>query len=214
MIEKSSPACFGAASVFARDSSICQNCTHFDACGVESLQTLERIKGVIDVSDLFKRHSAARKVSQKALKVADEKADAQLPPGNVQRSEPKEPVIRKTKVAQVKFEVDDATGLVVAKLPVKSREIAIRMCKAGSLEELREDVKVGVNTFKSGGPAFLRVTVDKLLGGGFTRRSLKEAFISELGWSENAASSHVSISCSLLGAFELVKEVEEQFKLI
>jgi hypothetical protein len=56
----SNPGCFAAASVFAHESEVCRNCKAFTACAEESIKTLEAIKGLVNVTDLMKRHERAR----------------------------------------------------------------------------------------------------------------------------------------------------------
>lgn len=64
-----SPSCYGAVSVFCHDSNICRACRCFDECDDECLVTLEKIKGMVDVSDLFKRHEAGRKAKGLSITV-------------------------------------------------------------------------------------------------------------------------------------------------
>jgi hypothetical protein len=55
-----SPGCFGAASVFRRDSGICRACRSFDPCAAESLKRLKAISHLVNVEDLLKEHDAAK----------------------------------------------------------------------------------------------------------------------------------------------------------
>ena len=211
--QDNAPGCFAAASVFSHDSNICRMCMAFDACAVASLETLEAIQGIVNVKDLLKRHQSAKKLANEAIKAADEKREASMPPGNVEPPLPKKPVERKTQVLQVKFEVSSDEEAIIALLPSKPRDIAIRMCKKGEIEALRNDIAEGRNTFAQSGPAFLRVAVALLLTGGFSKSGLRFALQTELKWSEGTAGSHVSIACALFAAFEIAQEIEGRLVL-
>jgi hypothetical protein len=60
---KNSLGCFGAASVFDHKSAVCSKCQDFNCCADECLRTLDSIKDLVNVSDLLKRHHAARKAA-------------------------------------------------------------------------------------------------------------------------------------------------------
>lgn len=200
------PACFAAASVFSHDSDVCRGCAQFDLCADASLRTLEAIKGIINVNDLIRRHEKARRATVKAVEPQLEAAVPQKPlPTQVER---------KAQVVKVQFEVDESEGDVIATLPVKPQEIAIRLCKEGKLHEIRRGVAENRNALAETGPAFLRVAVDRLLAGGFTRSELREALKSELGWGDSTASSHVSMTLPLFKAFKIAQEIEGRIVLV
>lgn len=198
------PACFAAASVFSHDSNVCRGCPHFAECADASLRTLEAIKGVINVEDLIRRHEKAKRATTKAVEPSIEPATKPLPAK----------VERKTQVVKVQFEVDQKDGDVIATLSVKPQEIAIRLCKEGKLRDIRKGLDQNRNALAETGPQFLRVAVDRLLAGGFTRSELREAFKAELGWGETTASSHVSMTLPLFKAFKIAQEVEGRIVLI
>lgn len=63
------PSCYGAVSIFCHDSNICPSCQYFNECDDECLITLEKIKGVVDVSDLFERHETGRKAKGQSVRL-------------------------------------------------------------------------------------------------------------------------------------------------
>jgi hypothetical protein len=194
------PACFAAASVFSHDSEICQQCCAFEQCASASLETLEAIKGIVNVQDLLKRHAVARKVAQGAMKQADEKLKAEMSPGNIKQPLMK-PVERKTRVVQVRFEISADEEHVIAMLPVKPQKVALSLCKTGMLERIKKGVAEGHNALVETGPEWLRVALSSLLAGGFSKSELRESLQSELGWTEGTAASHVSMASVLILAF-------------
>lgn len=206
------PACYAAASVFSHDSEICQKCVVFHQCANASLETLEAIKGIVNVQDLLKRHAAARKVSQVAMKKADADALAEMPPGNIEQPLVKS-AERKTRVVQVKFELSADEERVIAILPVKPRKVALSLCKTGMLERIKNGIAEGRNALTETGPEWLRVALTLLLAGGFSKSELRESLQRELNWTEGTASSHVSMACALLYAFGIMTATEGRFVL-
>jgi hypothetical protein len=202
------PACFAAASMFAHDSAVCKLCPAFDACSVASLETLQAIRHIINVEDLLKRHQKARIVAQEAIKKADNKIAAGLPPGNVTQPMPTKPVERMTQVMNVNFELSKDDADVIAKLSNgKNVAIALQICKAGVIHDLREALPEGRNPFAVKGSAYFRVTVDALLNGGFTRGSLRERLTKELAIANSTAGPQVAMMCGLLKDFGFAQEI-------
>lgn len=206
------PGCFSAASVFAQDSEVCRRCGVFDACSDASMKTLKAIRDIVNIEDLMKRHVRAKLEAQTALKEADQKAAAELPPGNLEQPL-SQPVQRKTQVVQIKFEASADEQSIIALLPVKPQVIALSLCKTGMLTRIRSELAAGRNALALSGPGFIRVALTLLLAGGFVKSELNAALQSELKWAEGTASSHVSIVCALLKAFSVAEEIEGRFIL-
>ena len=215
-IPKDAPACFGAASVFSYDSDICKSCCAFGECSGASLATLEAIKGIINVTDLLKHHHANMKKALVKQEAADKKAAAEAPPGNHERPVPVRPVERKTAVVPVKFELSPDDDAVVMKISnAKAKEVAYRMIKAGDIEGIRQALREKRNYYAERGPSHLRVGLGLLLQGGFTKRTLREAFEKELGWTDaGTISSHVGQACALFTAFKIAQEKASTFALV
>lgn len=207
------PACFAAASIFSRDSNVCKACLAFVDCGSASLETLQSIKHLINVEDLLKRHAAAHKAAQAAIEAADATREETLPPGNGETPIVVKPVERKTTVVKIRFEPTSDEEQIVARLPVKPRELALRMVRANDVAGIREALKEGRNYYAERGPAFMRVVMTMLLTGGFTKRSLRLQLESEFAWTEGTAASHVGIACAILAGFKLAEETKGHFAL-
>lgn len=203
--EARAPGCFGAASVYSMDSTVCQECAAFQSCGEASTQTLENIRSVIDVSDIMARHIKAR---QKAQARTENNRQAGIL--NVPQPAPLPArVERKTPLSRVVFEISADHQFCIARIASsKTREYAIVLCKQNRIEPARVELGQGLNPFAESGPAFLRVACDMLLSGGFTRGTLKARLMADLAWKDNTAASHVAITCGLLLAFNIVQETK------
>jgi hypothetical protein len=191
----SAPACFAAATVFARDSSVCRGCPEFETCANASRQTLEKIRGAVDIEALLRRHDALRRKTRATA------ASRAAPLVEKKEIEPQKVALR--------FSVDKKTDDVILVLPVQPKQIAIRLCSREHLRAVVQALAEGRNAFTDADAAFLRVAVDLLLAGGFTRARLRGEFVTRLGWRESTAASHVQIAVSILKAFRLVQETSE-----
>lgn len=199
------PACFAAASVFSHDSNVCRACQAFDACAQASLDTLEKIKGLVNVEDLLKRHAKARKASIEAARPAPEEKPQEKPPMAAERT---------TQVAKVSFDIDRDQNAALATITnAKGQEQFMRLCRAGLIETMRKDLAAGRNTFARSGPKHIKVCIDLLLHGGCTKGDFKGALMEREGWSEGTASSHVSMTWPGFVAFGLAQEIEGRLVL-
>lgn len=207
------PGCFAAASVFSHDSEVCRQCCVYDACAIASLKTLQAIRGIINVSDLLKRHERAKKAARQVIQAADEKAAASAPPGNNQPPLPGA-AERKTEIVKVKFVISEDEERVIATLPVKVRPIALSFCKSGMLNRIKKELRDGRNALVETGPGWLRVAIDRLLAGGVVRSELREAMRRELGWEDSAAGPHTSMAIAFFLAFGVAQEIEGRLVLV
>lgn len=201
------PACFGSISCFARDSEHCRQCAAYAACEVQSGETLEAIKSIVNVDDLIRKHQMARlKEKSKAEKARYDmnkaKAVSYAPP------QPKMPEVaqRATKVEKVVLEVSAEDQAMVEKLPVKAQPIALSWLKTGVIHQIREGLKENKNAMAGKKPQWLDKLVDGLIQGGFTKGELKNRFMTELEWTEGTAASHVSLGLALLLCFRVIKQ--------
>jgi hypothetical protein len=168
------------------------------------LETLRKIRHIVNVTDLLKQHEKAKLATRAALREADAKAAAELPPSNDQPPLPVA-VSRKTEVVDVRFEMTPEDEAVVAVLPVKAQSYALKLLASGELSQIRQGLAAGINALKNK-PGYLQVTVDCLISGGFTRAELREAMRERLGWADTSAGPHVSLAIALFKAFGLVQE--------
>jgi hypothetical protein len=200
------PGCFGAASVYSSDSSVCQACVGYQACGAAALVTLEAIRATVDVRDLLKKHAAARAKANPA---------PAAPPAPVEKSplpvkQPcviDKPIERKTPQEKVEFSLTADMTATIARIAAQNKKAAIqatRLCEQGHMRMLRAMLPRGGNPFVESGPAYLRVVCDALIGGGFTRAQLRVDMAEKLGWTEDTAASHISQAIAILGAFRIV----------
>lgn len=212
MVKARAPGCFGAASVYAQDSTVCKGCVAFVLCGEASTQTLENIRSVIDVSDILARHAKARQKAQ-----ASSENNRQAGVSNVAAAQPAPvgpAVERKTPLSRVVFELSEDQTCIIARIASsKCREQAIVLCKQNRIEPARAEMHQGINPFAESGPRYLRVACALLMGGGFTRAALKTALMTELAWKDTTAASHVAITCALFTAFDIAIETKGAFTL-
>jgi hypothetical protein len=197
---KNAPGCFAAASVFAHDSEICKACHAYVDCSKESLKTLEAIKGLVNVSDLLKRHDAARRATRKP-------SEPKVEDGGDKASAPiSEPVERNTPVERVTYQVSQEYEAVLSGMKIKPAEEARKLCNQGLIDKIKEELLAGRNALSNSRPRFVSVALDGLLAGGFDKRELKELFLSKTSMGDSAAASHVSIVLPILFGFGIAQE--------
>lgn len=88
------------------------------------------------------------------------------------------------------------TRIAPGDMAVKAKEQLARMAARGI--DLRRAVAMRANPFESAPPAFMRVALDRLFAGSFTRDELRAHLTHELGWGDGTALSHVGIVVALL----------------
>lgn len=216
-LEQMAPGCFGAASVFSMDSTVCKACVAYSKCSDASIATLESIRQTIDVRDLMARHTAARQRNADKLTPPAAAAPVQGSPIPVaQPPKVTKPVVRKTTMARVSFDISPADQNVIAMIgekSVKTRDQAIQLSKQNKINQCRSELPKGVNPFAESGPAFLRVACDMLINGGFTKASLKARLREDMTWTDGTAGSHVAITCALMYAFGIITPEGDRFIL-
>lgn len=81
----------------------------------------------------------------------------------------------------------------VDSLPKKAKPIAVKLIK--SIEEIKslmnEEKPVVLK------PLFMQVALNRLRGG-FTKRELKEIYMTRFGWSDGTAAAHVSMAIAII----------------
>jgi hypothetical protein len=88
------------------------------------------------------------------------------------------------------------TKAVTLQWPVKVREHLDRIAARGL--DLPRAVRMRANPFADAPPAFLRVSFDLLLRGGFSREELRAHLMRTQSWSDGTALSHVGIAVGVL----------------
>lgn len=210
----SKPGCFGAASVFSHDSTVCKQCPSFTECAAESLTRLQSMSERIDVSDLIKKHTRAQAIARPnraERHQSDETRDTRI----VQRAEPIAPIQRKTRLETVTFEIDDATGDAIALIGNKKASAqALLLCKSMTVDMALKDLNVAVNPFPAT-PKWLHIVGNMLCPSPdpVTKATIKAAFMQQLGWKDQTAASHVSIAIALVTGLGIAEERDSQFVL-
>lgn len=211
------PGCFASASVFAHDSEVCRACGVFTECSAKSLETLEQIKGLVDVSDLLKRHEAARKASGKFSAPVDKVQPqpivisgacpprSDIPPPILQKP-PVTPVERKTRVEKVEFEITPEDEAILSTLPKKPGEHARILCKRNMIEKIKAELQAGCNALRDSTPVFVSIAIDQIINGGCTRKELASVYLGKTNMSESAASPHATQAFQILIAFGIAQE--------
>lgn len=210
-----SPACFAAASIFNLDSNVCEKCMAFTECGVASAETLEKIKHLINVDDLMRRHEAARKAGLIRLAASDAKIAAETPPGNGLIPLPLVPIVRKTAVVKIKFDPTGEEVDVIAKMSKTVQKMATVMVKSNQIEDVKTALKAGVNFYAEQGYEWMRVAIDMLMNeGGFTRSTLRQRLEKDLSWSNATAAAYVGYVVTITVAFKITCEKKGHISLI
>jgi len=215
------PGCFASASVFAHDSEVCRACCEFAECSAESLKTLEQIKGLVNVSDLLKRHEAARKASGKFSAPAPQEQPSvviagaaptrkEAPPQPILPKPPTEPVVRKTRVEKVEFEIAPEDEAIISTLPKKPGEHARILCKRNMFEKIKADLQSSRNALRDSSPVFIAIAIDQLINGGCTRKELAAVYMSKTGMKETAAAPHATQAFQILTAFGVAQEIKDR----
>lgn len=215
------PGCFASPSVFAMDSKVCGCCIATNECRTASSETLERIRGVINVSDLLKRHEKARLVATNTSETPYKPEEPEtLPTTDNQTLAPvivtPAPIIpkvvkRKTPTEIVVFYVTGDQETTIQALPKKTGELARQQIKQNLISKIKPALKMGLNSYAETGPKFLRLACDMLLEGGFTRAGLNKRMVKDFGWGTNTSGPHVAQIVGMFVAFDIVQEIGGQF---
>ncbi|MFW6855434.1 hypothetical protein ACODYM_29505 [Burkholderia gladioli] len=184
------------------DSDYCKACVGYSACGPAAHKTLGELGHIIDVSDLIKLHEKARLKLAKPerVEVAYAGVAGELPalPLQIQRS---------TTIGRVEFDIDIRTMDAIAKITNgKAQAQALALARSNMIAAINVELPQGKNPFESAPPKYLKVVMDRLLAGGFTKAELKRAFIEQLEHSDSTAASHVSIAIAVLEALQVIRQ--------
>lgn len=206
------PACFAAPSVFAHDSQICQSCPAFDSCSAASLNTLQALRESIDISHLLKRHQNARKVTIEAAQ-PEENTRASNIKFMPSLKKPTAPVKRRATIVERQvFTIDADVQAIIDNLNQKPAALVHRLAKNGMLEVIKTELSHGRNPYASQERrCFLSVTCEKLLSGGYTKKSLEMALMTALSWKKGTASSHYIIVTPAFVALGIIVEKDGMY---
>lgn len=186
------PGCYGYVAAF-NGSEACQSCKWSEGCQNKAATTLQKMQERrIEVSKLVAQHRAFRAAKkQPALAL------------NLATTLKRAPV-----VCVVSAEQQAQIDALPKKVGVELRKIFERGIA------FRADLQAGTNpiTQSGGKPAYLALACDLLLKDGFTRVTLRDAYIKAYRWEFRTACSHVTIVAGLLPALG-IPEKEGTFAL-
>lgn len=197
------PACFGAASIFTRDSEVCKACPHFNECEAEAMRVLLKLRSIVNVEDIIKGHEKARKRAgiQNVTQSLAESTEVAI-----------QPLERRTKEVSVKgFTInkkDEAALLVLKKNP---KILALKLLQSGVMERMRQDLKAGINTFEGKSAKLFYMPIHLMLTRkSITSKDLRDAYMEYYNWSEGTAFSQSSIVLQVLVAFGFFQVLEDK----
>lgn len=197
MIEKLNPGCFASASNYSATSRICGKCPINVDCGVEVGKKLRAYSAKADVSDFLEQHESQEAEKRKAQPVTI-------------TVKPK----RETKPVQVKrIFTEREQAILDSVTSVKPKNELRKLIEAGFCADLQSTLQARQNPFPYDGKRYLHVAHAMLLEGGFTKASLRERYMTQLGWVQNTAFPHVAMACSILTALGIAEETKSGFVL-
>lgn len=188
------PRCFGLPSVFHRDTPTCAKCPVMTECEKAALAKALALAPYVQIGDVVMR------LRNRGESTTPAAVDTQLTV-----------VQRTTREEKLRLALTEGDRAVIAKMPVKVREKAEYIMRAGKDVEARESLSRGVNPFPLDGSRYLHVACDLLIKGGFTRAELRDAYMERLGWSRATAASEVSTVVNIFPALKFAKEVHRRF---
>ena len=210
------PGCYASPSVFSQDSTICQGCTAFDACGDACIETLKALREKINIEDILARHRQAKASSSERAESQPVKPDYSKFLPSVRKPEQK--VERKAPRPETTTEVMPDQEAIINAIPQKNaREQALKWVSKGQLEHIRVELAARRNPFASQKVNHEFIVCEALVAGPVTKVALKKEFMKRLGnkqpWDERTASSHLGIVPPVLVAFGIAIETDEGYAL-
>jgi hypothetical protein len=95
----------------------------------------------------------------------------------------------------------------------KVKAVAVSLAQNNRLEYVRDSLRNGRNPFAGRLYPNMRVAVEMLLQGGFTKASLAQRYVQALGWTEGTAASQRAGALCMLQALDVVREQGGVFTL-
>lgn len=213
--EQQAPGCFGAASTYSTDSAVCRACAAYAPCGEQAYGRLQQLREIVNIKDLLAKHENARMKANLATPAPSHPMVTSPIP--VKQPDVAAQIERTTPVAKVAYAISVQDQAVIDALgakSIKAKEAAATLCKNNRINDMRAMLPRARNPFMQGGPQYLRIACDMLIGGGFTKAQYKAHLVRELNWSDGTAGSHVAVGCALLYSFGImVQDPQERFVL-
>lgn len=210
------PGCYASPSVFSQDSTICQGCPAFGACGAACIETLQALREKINIEDILARHRQVKASTTERAEPQVAKPDYSKFLPSVKPPEQK--VERKAPRVEATTEVSEDENAIIARIAQKNaREQALKWVRKGQLDHIRAELAARRNPFANQKVNHEFIVCEAILAGPVTKTLLRKAFMKRLGnkqpWDEATASSHVGIVLPVLIAFGIAVETEEGFTL-
>lgn len=108
----------------------------------------------------------------------------------------------------------NANNALVGSLPVKAGRVLNTLFKNNNAHAIRPSLLVGQNALKHKSPKFMSIALDELITqGGFSKRSLRGALITQLNCKNETAFGWVSIAIPVLSALNAIKETHKYYRI-
>lgn len=176
--------CHGDPSVFSFGSQVCAGCNAFASCRTATRTMLETIDAPAAVY-LLREHDKFEAIARGS----------------------KDTTSATIGMMGGKKTLSDDEEAVALSLPVKVQSQYRRLVLEGYPAIMRGALANRTNPFKREGYLYLHVAFAALIEGGFTKKELRERYMTELGWKEGTAFSAVSIVWHLFQAVGVGKQM-------
>lgn len=176
------PGCFGSPLCHGDTGLPCTKCPFKAECGVAADETAARLRQVYRIEDAF---GATRKIAKRVTVTRAEPEPSQAAQHNAElRQAHLEPALRPA----------PSTG--IAAMPKKGQELYDSLARKGI--DLRRALAMRSNPFDIQPPKHMKVLMDLLLAGGFSRAEAKQSLVNELNWAEASASSNAGSAIAVM----------------
>lgn len=100
-----------------------------------------------------------------------------------------------------------------ASLPIKAGRVLNTLFKSDKAHAIRIQLKQRENALANKTPKFLRVALDELITGGFSKGSLRTALVQRLNCTDKTAFGWVSITVPVLNALDVLNETHGHYRI-
>ena len=108
----------------------------------------------------------------------------------------------------------NANKALADSLPVKAGRVLNTLFKNNNAHAIRPSLLVGQNALKGKSPKFMSIALDELITqGGFSKRSLRGALVTQLDCKDETAFGWVSIAIPVLTALSAIKETHKYYRI-
>ncbi|CAG9229082.1 hypothetical protein BVI1335_70149 [Burkholderia vietnamiensis] len=190
------PSCCGLPSVFSAEAKTCSVCKDRSLCVSACHGMLMSLSSKMDVTTNIAYLERTAKV-----------VTAQSTPASPVATTIAAPAVASIKVNLTLGEREQST---LAALPAHAAKVLRPMMARGADSRARYRVAQGQNPFDETAQRWLRLAGEMLIAGGFTKAQLRQAFVTEFGWSEGTAFARVSIVVAIFPALRIATLVGDR----